>query len=63
MDGYCIGEPHFSQRLEEDVNTLMKALKDPALPLLELQVRYPLAIPGSYEKVSCDIWIVQANCN
>ena len=40
MDGYCIGEPHFSRRLEEDVNTLMKALKDPALPLLELQVRY-----------------------
>ncbi|XP_020604828.1 acetyl-CoA carboxylase-like isoform X1 [Orbicella faveolata] len=37
MDGYCIGEPHFSRRLEEDVNTLMKALKDPALPLLELQ--------------------------
>ena len=52
MDGYCIGEPHFSQRLEENVNTLMKALKDPALPLLELQVRYQLAIAGSYEKVS-----------
>lgn len=38
MDGYCIGEPYFSQRLEENVNTLIKALKDPALPLLELQV-------------------------
>lgn len=40
MDGYSIGEPHFSRRLEENVNTLIKALKDPALPLLELQVRY-----------------------
>lgn len=39
MDGYCIGEPYFSQRLEQNVNTLIKALKDPALPLLELQVR------------------------
>ncbi|KAJ7391694.1 hypothetical protein OS493_017391 [Desmophyllum pertusum] len=37
MDGYCIGEPHFSQRLEENVNTLIRALRDPALPLLELQ--------------------------
>jgi len=51
MNGYCIGEPHFSRRLEENVITLMKALKDPALPLLELQVRYQLVIPGSYEKV------------
>ena len=39
MDGYSIGEPHFSRRLEENVSLLMQALKDPALPLLELQVR------------------------
>lgn len=38
MDGYSIGEPHFSRRLEENVSLLMQALKDPALPLLELQV-------------------------
>ena len=38
MDGYGVGEPFFSRRLEENVNLLMKALKDPALPLLELQV-------------------------
>ncbi|XP_073241070.1 acetyl-CoA carboxylase-like isoform X1 [Porites lutea] len=37
MDGYSVGEPFFSRRLEENVNLLMKALKDPALPLLELQ--------------------------
>ncbi|XP_015754053.1 PREDICTED: acetyl-CoA carboxylase 1-like [Acropora digitifera] len=37
MDGYSIGEPHFSRRLEENVSLLMQALKDPALPLLELQ--------------------------
>jgi len=40
MDGYSVGEPFFSRRLEENVNLLMKALKDPALPLLELQVIY-----------------------
>lgn len=50
MDGYCIGEPHFSQRLEENVNTLIKALRDPALPLLELQVRYRLIIAGFMKK-------------
>lgn len=37
MDGYTVGEPHFSRRLEENVKMLMQALKDPALPLLELQ--------------------------
>jgi len=40
MDGYAISEPYFLRRLEENVNMLMKALKDPALPLLELQVKY-----------------------
>ena len=45
MDGYSVGEPFFSRRLEENVNLLMKALKDPALPLLELQVIYPTIIP------------------
>ena len=45
MDGYGVGEPFFSRRLEENVNLLMKALKDPALPLLELQVIYSTIIP------------------
>ena len=38
MDGYCLDEPYFSAKLKENVTTLMRALKDPALPLLELQV-------------------------
>lgn len=38
MDGYCLDEPYFTSKLKENVSTLMKALKDPALPLLELQV-------------------------
>ena len=47
MDGYSIGEPHFSRRLEENVSLLMQALKDPALPLLELQVRHLQMSPRS----------------
>lgn len=53
MDGYCVGEPYFSQRLQENVNTLMQALKDPALPLLELQDMISSIsgrIPGTVEE-------------
>nr|XP_015828099.2 acetyl-CoA carboxylase isoform X2 [Nothobranchius furzeri] len=37
MDGYCLEEPYFSSKLKEWVATLMKTLRDPSLPLLELQ--------------------------
>lgn len=39
MAGFSVEEPYFGERLKENVSILMKALKDPALPLLELQVR------------------------
>uniref|UniRef100_A0A3B5AVX7 acetyl-CoA carboxylase n=1 Tax=Stegastes partitus TaxID=144197 RepID=A0A3B5AVX7_9TELE len=37
MDGYCLEEPYFSSKLKKWVATLMKTLRDPSLPLLELQ--------------------------
>ncbi|XP_070759737.1 acetyl-CoA carboxylase 2 isoform X2 [Enoplosus armatus] len=37
MDGYCLEEPYFSSKLKQWVGTLMKTLRDPSLPLLELQ--------------------------
>nr|XP_046243287.1 acetyl-CoA carboxylase isoform X2 [Scatophagus argus] len=37
MDGYCLEEPYFSSKLKQWLGTLMKTLRDPSLPLLELQ--------------------------
>eukprot|EP00063_Salmo_salar_P052735 XP_014027570.1 PREDICTED: acetyl-CoA carboxylase-like isoform X2 [Salmo salar] len=37
MDGYCLTEPYFSNKVKLWVGTLMKTLRDPSLPLLELQ--------------------------
>nr|XP_020449981.1 acetyl-CoA carboxylase 2 isoform X2 [Monopterus albus] len=37
MDGYCLEEPYYSSKLKQWVTTLMKTLRDPSLPLLELQ--------------------------
>lgn len=37
MDGYCLEEPYFNSKLKHWVVTLMKTLRDPSLPLLELQ--------------------------
>ncbi|XP_063060931.1 acetyl-CoA carboxylase-like isoform X2 [Engraulis encrasicolus] len=37
MNGYCPPEPFFSIRLREWVDRLMRMLRDPSLPLLELQ--------------------------
>ena len=36
--GYCLPEPVFLPRVKETVESVMTALRDPALPLLELQV-------------------------
>ncbi|XP_061154933.1 acetyl-CoA carboxylase 1 isoform X2 [Syngnathus typhle] len=37
MNGYCLPEPFFSAKLKEWVERLMKTMRDPSLPLLELQ--------------------------
>ncbi|CAF0748849.1 unnamed protein product [Brachionus calyciflorus] len=37
LDGYSYPEPYFKERAESAVNCLMNALRDPSLPLLELQ--------------------------
>ncbi|XP_071338955.1 acetyl-CoA carboxylase isoform X2 [Trachinotus anak] len=53
MDGYCLEEPYFSSKLKKWVATLMKTLRDPSLPLLELQeIMTSVAgrIPPSVEK-------------
>lgn len=38
LNGYALPEPYFTKYLNEKVDTLMKCLRDPVLPLLELQV-------------------------
>ncbi|XP_074494152.1 acetyl-CoA carboxylase isoform X1 [Sebastes fasciatus] len=53
MDGYCLEEPFFSSKLKQWVATLMRTLRDPSLPLLELQeIMTSLAsrVPSSVEK-------------
>ncbi|XP_065428924.1 acetyl-CoA carboxylase 1 isoform X4 [Chrysemys picta bellii] len=37
MNGYCLPEPYFSIKVKDWVERLMKTLRDPSLPLLELQ--------------------------
>uniref|UniRef100_A0AAX7SUC5 acetyl-CoA carboxylase n=1 Tax=Astatotilapia calliptera TaxID=8154 RepID=A0AAX7SUC5_ASTCA len=37
MNGYCLPEPFFSAKLKEWVERVMKTMRDPSLPLLELQ--------------------------
>ncbi|NXH84692.1 ACAC carboxylase, partial [Edolisoma coerulescens] len=37
MNGYCLPEPFFSTKVKGWVERLMKTLRDPSLPLLELQ--------------------------
>ena len=38
LAGYCLPDPYFKDHLKSSVDTLMKCLHDPALPLYELQV-------------------------
>lgn len=38
LAGYSLPEPYFRPKLQESIERLMKCLRDPALPLLELQV-------------------------
>ncbi|XP_061865746.1 acetyl-CoA carboxylase 2 [Colius striatus] len=58
MNGYCLPEPYFSTKVKEWVTQLMKTLRDPSLPLLELQEiltsisgRIPLSVEKSIRKV------------
>ncbi|XP_042685096.1 acetyl-CoA carboxylase 2 isoform X1 [Centrocercus urophasianus] len=58
MNGYCLPEPYFSTKVKEWVAQLMKTLRDPSLPLLELQEimtsisgRIPLSVEKSIRKV------------
>ncbi|XP_014676629.1 PREDICTED: LOW QUALITY PROTEIN: acetyl-CoA carboxylase-like, partial [Priapulus caudatus] len=37
LSGYCLPEPYYSMRVRDHVNQIMKILKEPCLPLLELQ--------------------------
>ncbi|ESN91710.1 hypothetical protein HELRODRAFT_70230, partial [Helobdella robusta] len=37
LEGYCLPDPYFKQRLDQNLETLSKCLKDPHLPLLKLQ--------------------------
>jgi len=38
LEGYCLPDPYFKERLDTDINVLLKCLRDPSLPLYELQV-------------------------
>ncbi|XP_064024237.1 acetyl-CoA carboxylase 2 isoform X2 [Pogoniulus pusillus] len=58
MSGYCLPEPYFSTKVKEWVAQLMETLRDPSLPLLELQEimtstsgRIPLSVEKSIRKV------------
>ncbi|ODN03948.1 Acetyl-CoA carboxylase 1 [Orchesella cincta] len=37
FNGYCLPDPYFSEKVKEIIEKFMKALRDPTLPLLELQ--------------------------
>ncbi|XP_061459332.1 acetyl-CoA carboxylase 2 isoform X2 [Rhineura floridana] len=58
MNGYCLPELYFSTKIKEWVCKLMKTLRDPSLPLLELQEimtsisgRIPPSVEKSIRKV------------
>ena len=42
--GYCLPDPFFQPKMKETIERMMTVLKDPSLPLLELQV-LPLLLP------------------
>ncbi|CAH1789095.1 unnamed protein product [Owenia fusiformis] len=53
LAGYTLQEPHFSSMLADTIDTLMKSLRDPCLPLLELQELISMIssrIPQNVEK-------------
>lgn len=38
VNGYKIPDEYFQERIDDDIETMIKALADPSLPLLEMQV-------------------------
>ncbi|KAM3938081.1 acetyl-CoA carboxylase 2 isoform 2-T2 [Leptodactylus fuscus] len=53
MNGYCLPEPYFTMKVKEWVHKLMQTLRDPSLPLLELQeimTSVSTRIPPTVEK-------------
>ena len=42
LAGYALPDPFFKSKLQTSIEKLMKCLRDPSLPLLELQVLCPL---------------------
>ncbi|CAJ0940991.1 unnamed protein product [Ranitomeya imitator] len=53
MNGYCLPEPYFTSKVKELVHKLMKTLRDPSLPLLEIQeimTSVSTRIPPTVEK-------------
>ncbi|XP_048411956.1 acetyl-CoA carboxylase 2 isoform X2 [Stegostoma tigrinum] len=53
MNGYCLPEPYFSMKVKRWITKLMTTLRDPSLPLLELQdimTNVSGRIPASVEK-------------
>ncbi|ESP03134.1 hypothetical protein LOTGIDRAFT_199489 [Lottia gigantea] len=58
LSGYILPEPYFTELLSKTVESMMKCLKDPALPLLELQElismisgRVPIKVERSIRKL------------
>ncbi|XP_073438704.1 acetyl-CoA carboxylase 2 isoform X1 [Dendrobates tinctorius] len=53
MNGYCLPEPYFTSKVKEWVLKMMKTLRDPSLPLLEIQeimTSVSTRIPPTVEK-------------
>ncbi|XP_051888522.1 acetyl-CoA carboxylase 2 isoform X1 [Pristis pectinata] len=58
MNGYCLPEPFFSNKVQKWITKLMATLRDPSLPLLELQDimtsvsgRIPVSVEKAIRKV------------
>lgn len=42
LSGFCLPDPYHQIRVQEVIEKFMNTLRDPSLPLLELQVNYTL---------------------
>ena len=53
MAGFGIPDnPYFTEFLNNSVSSLLKTLKDPALPLMEMRVSINLAVESSKEHIA-----------
>ena len=67
MSGFGVQkEPFFTDKLNRTVSSLLEALKDPALPLMEMRVRKRQKIDFKFclksEGISYCIWKVKEQC-